>query len=140
VIKPGSARRVAGRVNINAATRPVLRSIPGMPAAAIGKIVSRRELEPDLVLSDQRHAIWLLVEGIVTLDEMKQLDRYITTRGDAFSGQVVGFFDAGPSAARGEFVVDRSGQTPRLRIWRDLSSLGRGFTTLTLGVDAAETP
>lgn len=139
-IAPGSTRRVAGRVNINAATRPVLRSIPAMPAAAIGKIVGRREAEPDLVLSEQRHALWLLVEGIVTLPEMKQLERFITTRGDAFSGQVVGFFDAGPSAARGEFVVDRSGETPRLRMWRDLSSLGRGFSTPTLGVAVAKTP
>jgi DNA uptake protein ComE-like DNA-binding protein len=140
VISRGSAKRVAGRVNINAATRPVLRGIPGLPAAAVGKIVSRRELEPDLVLSDQRHAVWLLVENIVTLEEMKQLERYVTTRGDAFSGQAVGFFDAGPSAARGEFVVDRSGATPRLRAWRDLSPLGRGFTTAALGVDAADRP
>ncbi len=140
VITPGRARRVAGRVNINAATRPVLRSIPGLPPAAIGKIVSRREGEPDLALSDQRHSIWLLIEGIVTLDQMRQLDRYITTGGDAFSGQAVGFFDAGPSAVRGEFIVDRSGATPRLRAWRDLSSLGRGFTTTQLGVEPAETP
>lgn len=140
VISWGQAKRVAGRVNVNAASRPVLRSIPHLPAAAIGKIVSRREAEPDLVLSDQRHALWLLVEGIVTLEEMKQLERYITTRGDAFSGQAVGFFDAGPSAARGEFVVDRSGTTPRLRMWRDLSPLGRGFSTATLGVDAARRP
>jgi len=92
------------------------------------------------VLSDQRHAVWLLVENIVTLEEMKQLERYVTTRGDAFSGQAVGFFDAGPSAARDEFVVDRSGATPRLRTWRDLSPLGRGFTTAALGVDAADRP
>jgi DNA uptake protein ComE-like DNA-binding protein len=138
VITPGRARRVAGRVNINRATRPVLRSIPGLPAAAIGKIVARREVEPDMASSDQRHSLWLLIEGIVTLDEMRQLDRYITTGGDAFSGQTIGFFDAGPSVVRGEFIVDRSGATPRLRAWRDLSTLGRGFTTVQLGVDAAE--
>jgi DNA uptake protein ComE-like DNA-binding protein len=139
VITPGSARRVAGRVNINAATRPVLRSIPHLPAAAVGKIVSRRELEPDPVLSDQRHAVWLLIEGIVTLEEMKQLERFVTTGGDVFSGQSVGFFDAGPIAARGEFIVDRSGTSPHLRAWRDLSPLGRGFSTELLGVAPAET-
>jgi type II secretory pathway component PulK/DNA uptake protein ComE-like DNA-binding protein len=138
VITPGRARRVAGRVNINVATRPVLQTIPGLPAAAVGKIVARREVEPDMTLSDQRHPLWLLVEGIVTLDEMRQLERYITTGGDAFSGQAIGFFDAGPSAVRGEFIVDRSGATPRLRAWRDLSTLGRGFTRVQLGVDAAE--
>jgi hypothetical protein len=108
-----------------------------MPAEAIGQIVGRREAEPDLMLSDQRHAIWILIEGIVTVDQMKQLERYITARGDAFSGQAVGFFDAGPMAARGEFVVDRSGQTPHLRVWQNLSSLGRGFSTASLGLQAA---
>jgi hypothetical protein len=130
-------RRIAGRININVASRPVLTSIPNMPSEAIGQIVGRRQAEPDLTLSDQRHAIWLLVEGIVTLDQMKQLERYVTTRGDAFSGQSVGFFDAGPIAARGEFVVDRSSVTPHLRSWQDLTPLGRGFSTLSLGVDSA---
>jgi DNA uptake protein ComE-like DNA-binding protein len=139
VVSPGQARRVAGRVNVNVATRPVLRSIPQLPAAAVGKIVSRREVEPDMTLSDQRHAVWLLIENIVTIEEMRQIERYVTTGGDAFSGQAVGFFDAGPSAVRGEFIVDRSGTTPRLRAWRDLSTLGRGFTRTELGVDAAET-
>jgi DNA uptake protein ComE-like DNA-binding protein len=134
VVAPGQARRVAGRVNINAATRPVLRSIPYLPSAAVGKIVARREVEPDMALSDQRHAIWLLIEGIVTLEEMKQAERFITTGGDAFSGQAVGFFDAGPSASRGYFVIDRGGTSPRLRAWRELTSLGRGFTTAQLGL------
>jgi hypothetical protein len=134
----GNARRVAGRVNVNVATRVVLNSIPSLPPAAVGKIVSRREAEPDLTSSDQRHAVWLLIEGIVTIDEMRQLERYITTRGDVFSGQAVGFFDAGPAAARQEFIVDRSGTSPHVRLWRDLTPLGRGFSTLLLGVESSE--
>lgn len=137
---PAGARRVAGRVNVNAATRVVLGSIPGLPAAAVGKIVSRREVEPELNVTDQRHAVWLLIEGIVTLPEMKQLERFITTGGDAFSGQSIGFFDAGPAASRQEFVVDRSGTTPHVRLQRDLSPLGRGYSTQSLGVESTETP
>ncbi len=137
---PAGARRVAGRVNVNAATRVVLGSIPGLPTAAVGKIISRREVEPELNATDQRHAVWLLIEGIVTLPEMKQLERFITTGGDAFSGQSIGFFDAGPAASRQEFVVDRSGTTPHVRLQRDLSPLGRGYSTLTLGVESSETP
>jgi hypothetical protein len=132
-----SARRIAGRVNVNAASRPVLGSIPQLSPAAIDQIVGRREPEPDPVLSDQRHAIWLLIENLVTLEEMRALERYITTRGDAFSGQAVGYFDAGPLAARGEFVLDRTGTTPRLRAWRDLTPLGRGYTAEVLGVPEA---
>ena len=137
---PSGVRRVAGRVNLNAASRVVLGSIPGLPAAAVGKIVSRREVEPDLNGTDQRHPVWLLIEGIVTIDEMRQLERYVTSGGDAFSGQAVGFFDAGPAAARQEFVVDRSGTTPHVRLQRDLSPLGRGFSTLSLGVESRDAP
>ena len=137
---PAGARRVAGRVNLNAATRVVLKSIPGLPEAAVGKIISRREVEPELNLTDQRHAVWLLIEGIVTLPEMKELERFVTVGGDAFSGQSVGFFDAGPAASRQEFVVDRSGTTPHVRLQRDLSPLGRGYSTLDLGVESEETP
>jgi DNA uptake protein ComE-like DNA-binding protein len=140
IITPAGVRRVAGRVNVNAASRPVLQSIPLLPPAAVGAIVGRRELEPDPALSDQRHALWLLAEGIVTLQEMKQLERFVTAGGDVFSGQAVGFFDAGPIAARVEFVIDRSGASPHLRAWRDLSSLGRGFSTELLGVAPAESP
>lgn len=137
---PTSAPRVAGRVNVNQASRFVLQSIPSLPDAAVGKIISRREAEPDPALSEQRHALWLLIDGVVTLDEMRQIERYVTTGGDAFSGQAVGFFDAGPAAARREFIVDRSGTTPHLRLQRDLTPLGRGFSTQAMGVESSETP
>jgi DNA uptake protein ComE-like DNA-binding protein len=137
---PTTAQRVAGRVNVNQASRFVLQSIPSLPDAAVGKIISRREAEPDPAVSEQRHPLWLLIDGVVTLDEMRQVERYVTTGGDAFSGQSIGFFDAGPAAARQEFIVDRSGTTPHLRLQRDLTPLGRGFSTLSMGVESSETP
>jgi DNA uptake protein ComE-like DNA-binding protein len=132
--------RVAGRVNINSASRPVLRSIPGMTPVAINQIVAQRELEPDRLLSEQRHAIWPLVAGFVTLAEMRQFDRYVTTHGDAFSGQAVGFFDAGRTVARGEFIVDRSSTSPRLRWWRELTPYGPGFSPQLLGAQPEPKP
>jgi hypothetical protein len=137
-VSVGSSERIAGRVNLTTAPRAVLRSIPDMPAGAPDRIVATREPDPDPLGSEQRHPIWPLVQGIVKLDEMKKLERYVTSGGDVWSGQAVGFFDAGPIAARGEFVIDCSGQTPRLRAWRDLSPLGRGFGPLQLGVQPAE--
>jgi len=129
----GGANRIAGRVNLNAASRPVLRSIPGLSLVAVNQIVARRELEPDRALSDQRHVIWPLLQGIVTLEQMRALERFVTAGGDAFSGQVVGFFDAGPTVSRGEFVVERSSPTPRLRQWRDMGPWGPGYAPGVLG-------
>ncbi|MCC6491427.1 MAG: general secretion pathway protein GspK [Pirellulales bacterium] len=133
-------RRVAGRVNINQASRPVLQSLTQLSAEAVEAIISRREGEPDLALSDQRHAIWLLVDEIVTLDQMRQLERFITVGGDVFSGQAVGYFDDGPAASRCEFLIDRSAASVQVSRYRDLSPWGRGFSTELLGVDDEQRP
>jgi DNA uptake protein ComE-like DNA-binding protein len=131
--------RIAGRVNINAASRPVLRSIPYLTPPAVEQIIARRELEPNLQLSEQRHALWLLTTGLVPLAQMRQIERFVTVRGDAFSGQSIGFFEGDPAPVRGEFILDRSVGAPRLRLWRDMTALGSGFSPQILGVPA-ETP
>lgn len=126
--------RVAGRVNINAAPRPVLLTIPFLPQSAVEQIIAQRELEPNLALSEQRHALWLLTTGILQLPQMRQVERFITTRGDAFSGQSVGFFEGDPTPVRAEFILDRSVGAPRLRLWRDMTAWGPGFSPQLLGV------
>jgi hypothetical protein len=127
---------VAGRVNINTASRPVLMSVPNLPLAAVEQILARREAEPNPTLSDQRHALWLVLEGIVTTDVYRQIERFITTGGDVFSGQSVGFFDADALPHRAEFVIDRAVSPPRLRHWRDLSAWGPGYSGELLGTPA----
>jgi hypothetical protein len=131
--------RIAGRVNINAASRPVLRSIPYLTPNIVEQIIARREAEPNLQVSEQRHALWLLTTGLVPLQQMRQIERFITTRGDAFSGQSIGFFEGDPAPVRGEFILDRSVGAPRLRLWRDMTALGSGFSPQLLGVPAETT-
>lgn len=122
-----------GRVNINQASRPVLLTIPGMTETLVDQIISRREVEVDRRTSLQRHSVWLLADQIVTLDQMQQMEPYITAGGDVYSGQVVGFFDEATPFARLEFVLDRSTGTVQLLKWKDLSNLGRGFSLEALG-------
>jgi hypothetical protein len=127
---------VAGRVNVNTASRPVLLSVPNLPLTAVEQILARREAEPNPTLSDQRHALWLVIEGIVTTDVYRQIERFMTTGGDVFSGQSVGFFDADALPHRAEFVIDRAVSPPRLRHWRDLSAWGPGYSGELLGTPA----
>jgi hypothetical protein len=127
---------IAGRVNINTASRPVLLSVPNLPLTAVEQILARREVEPNPTLSDQRHALWMVIEGIVTTDVYRQIERFITTGGDVFSGQSVGFFDADALPHRAEFVIDRAVSPPRLRHWRDLSPWGPGYSGELLGTPA----
>jgi hypothetical protein len=129
---------VASQINVNQASRPALLTVPGMTEPIADAILAQRQPELEGDDSPRRHATWLLTEGLVPLDEMKQMLPHICTGGDVFRAQVVGSFDAGGPAARVEAVFDTSGGSPRLLFWRDISHLGRGWPLEDLG--AASTP
>ncbi len=127
-----------GRINVNLATRPVLLSVPFLTETMADQILTMRETEIDRQISPQRHAIWLLANGVVTLEQMKQLDPFITSTGDVYSGQIVGFFDAKPARSRAGVVFDRTDTKTLLVGWDDLSKLGPGFTAAELGAPVVE--
>jgi DNA uptake protein ComE-like DNA-binding protein len=134
------SRRIAGRVNINLASRPVLLSVPGMTDSYADQIISRRNAEVDLISGEQRHAVWILADGIVTQDEMRTIDPYVTTIGSVFSCQIVGYMEAIAAQARVEVVLDSTGRRTRLSAWHDLGPLGPGFSRTQLGVDLMVSP
>jgi hypothetical protein len=129
----GTAQRLSGRVNINQASRIVLGTLDGLSEADIDQILSRRDQQLDPATSPQRHACWLLAEGIVKLDAMKQLAARITTQGAIYRGQVVGYFESGKPVARLEVVIDQSNDRQALISWTDLSTRGPGFEIDALG-------
>jgi DNA uptake protein ComE-like DNA-binding protein len=122
-----------GRININTATRPVLLSVPNLTEVMADQIITMREAEVDRTISPQRHAVWLLASSVVTLDEMKQLDQFITAGGDVYSAQLVGFFDGLPARSRAQVIFDRTEATTLIVGWEDLSQLGPGFSSADLG-------
>lgn len=127
-----------GRININLATRPVLLSIPNLTEIQADQILTMRDMAADRQISLQRHAIWLLANGVVTLEVMKQIDPFVTSGGDVYSAQVVGFFDGQPATSRAQIVFDRTDTTTLLVGWEDLSKLGPGFTPTELGAAVLE--
>jgi DNA uptake protein ComE-like DNA-binding protein len=122
-----------GRININSATRPVLLTVPFLTESMADQILTMREPEIDRQISPQRHAIWLLANGVVTLEQMKQLDPFIASAGDVYSGQIVGFFDAKPARSRARVTFDRTESQTLLVGWEDMTKLGPGFTAVELG-------
>jgi hypothetical protein len=122
-----------GRVNINLASRPVLLSVPGLTETQADQIITMREPTVDRQTGPQRHAVWLLGNGVVTLAEMKALDPFVTAMGDVYSGQIVGFFDGQPATARAQATFDRTDTTTLIVGWEDLSKLGPGFAPADLG-------
>lgn len=120
--------RIRGRINVNQASRAVLLSIPSMTDTLADQIISRRMPIVDPVAGEGRHALWLWADGIVDLEEMRELEPYLTAGGDVYSCQIVGFFDGAPMQSRLRVVLDRTSSTVEALVWEDLSTLGTGFT------------
>ncbi len=127
---------IPGRININQASRAILAGIPGMDDAMVSEILSQRAYESttEAEATARAHETWLLTSGIVTLDEMKQLQPFICAGGDVFRAQIVGYFEDGGAASRAEVVFDATGAVPRVVSLRDISHLGRGYPLEILGV------
>lgn len=118
---------IRGRININQAPRTLLLGIPGLTPDVVENIIAERFPEPTDNEADFRHETWLLTEGYVTLDEMRQLMPLVTCGGAVHRVQVLGYFDNGGPTARAEAIIDATSQQPGVVFWRDLTHLGRGY-------------
>ncbi len=117
------------RINVLTAPEEVLACLPGMTDADVRSIV---ELRPALGSGEASNSrfqttAWLLLDASLTIEKMKRLERYITTRAQVYRVQSLGYLgDRGPTA-RVEAVIDRNHGRPRIVMWRDLGDLGRGY-------------
>ncbi|NOY28613.1 MAG: general secretion pathway protein GspK [Planctomycetes bacterium] len=132
----GDAKLIAGRINIDHASRPVLKSIPGMTEIVVDQILNQRESVSRATGDEVRHPVWILAKGLVTLEEMKQLAPYVTSEGDVFSTQVVGYFEGTSPRARAEVILDRSAEKPKIVSLQELSQLGPGPVRNVLGEES----
>ncbi len=132
-VQVGEARHIAGRINLETASRPVLKSVPGMTEIMVSQILNQRDSKKGENEGKTRHPLWILAEGIVTLDEMRQIAPYLTGGGDVYSAQVVGYFEATTPRARAEVILDRSEKTARIVAWQELTQLGPGVARSVLG-------
>lgn len=132
------AKTIPGRINVNQAPAFILRGIPGMTEDIVGQILSQREPGREAENRNRQHETWLLSAGLVTLEQMKMLQPFLTSGGHVYRGQVVGYFQGGEASSRAEVIFDATGPLPRVVFWRDISHLGRGYALETLGVNLVE--
>lgn len=116
-----------GRININEARLEVLMTVPGLSARAAETIVESAAHAADNAIGSRSTTGWLVSESVVTLAEMRRLDRYLTAGGSVYRVQVVGFFDGAGSFCRVEATFDASKRPAKVIAFTDLSDLGRGF-------------
>ena len=115
-----SAVVLRGRINVNEAARPVLEAVPELTPELVTAILERRRHGSET----QRHTVWLLAEEIVNKETMKTLSRRLTTGGDVYRIQAVGFFEGKPMFHRAEAVLDATVKPPRMVFYKDLTPLG----------------
>ena len=128
-----SETHIDGRININQARREILLGVPGITQQIADAIInSQAMLLRNTPTSNgylaRSTTAWLLVDGLVDLETMRELDRFITARGDVFRFQVVGYYDVGGPTTRLEAIVDATRRPAKLISIRDLSDLGAGYS------------
>lgn len=136
----GEESSADGRVNVNLAPAAVLAGVPGIGAEKVEQIIGKRPADPLSIDTHQRHPTWLLIDGLVTLDEMKELLPRLTSGGSVYRVQAVGFFDQGGPVVRIEAVIDAVDSPPRVLFLKELTPLGAGFDPLELGAEGSSTP
>ena len=127
-----SEDNLSGRININQAPREVIRGLPEMTDELAAGIVSSRSTGFDgESLDDQsgsRDTVgWLLIEGLTDLETLRKLAPYITTGGDVYRVQILGYFDSGLPMTRIEALIDTTEGSPLVKSVRDLTPLGIGY-------------
>ena len=125
------AESIPGRINIMECPQEILRGIPGLTDEKVDEILEARV---DGSESESRNfETWLVVEGYLTMDDMRALLPLITCGGDVFKCQIVGYMEGDAAYSRMEAVISAAGLLPEIKFIRRLDHLGRGFDLASLG-------
>ena len=127
-----SAEVMPGRLNINECPAELLYGIPLLSEEIVQGILEARSVDSDD--PNRLYETWPLVEGLVTLEQMRLLTPLWTGGGDIYRAQIVGYFEATGVSHRADVVIDATSINPKVLAWRDLSHLGRGFDLSVLGL------
>ena len=126
------AESMPGRINLNECPAELLYGIPMLEDEQVDQILELREQNSDDL--NREHETWLMLEAIVTLDQMRQLVPLLTCGGDVYRAQIVGYFEGSGISQRHDVIIDATSVNPKIVMWRDLSHLGRGFDVSVLGI------
>jgi Type II secretion system (T2SS), protein K len=129
---------IPGRININEAPREVIAGIPGMTTELVDVLMEARAEQSET--ENRKYETWPMVEGLITLEQMKSLLPLVTAGGDVYKAQSIGYFEQGAAFARIEAIIDSAEAIPTVVAYRRMDHLGRGFSNAVLGQRATGLP
>lgn len=121
-----------GRININECAAELLYGIPMLDEETAMAILEARSQPSES--TNRLYETWPLVEGLITIDQMRSLMPLVTAGGDVYRAQVVGYYEGSAASTRVEAIIDATKINPQVIHYRDLSHLGRGFDIAVLGI------
>ena len=117
-------RRITGLINVNTAPRLVLECLGELNGEQIQSILALREtLDADTLSTPA----WLVTEGAVDLETFDKIAANLTSRGQQFSIESLGYGDHIGMVTRLQVVVDMVGPIAQTIYYRDLSYLGGSY-------------
>ncbi|MEZ6134056.1 MAG: type II secretion system protein GspK [Pirellulaceae bacterium] len=125
------APAVPGRINIMECPREILAGIPGLTDEIVEEIIAARNDGSDS--ESRKYETWLMIEGYVTMDEMRAILPLVTCGGDVFKAQIIGYLEGESAFSRIEAIVSGAGEVPEILFFRKMDHLSRGFDIATLG-------
>ncbi len=131
LLTTSDAEAMPGRINLNECPAELLYGIPTLDEETVQLILESRTTESEDL--NREFATWPLVEGILTIEQMRSLTPLLTCGGDVYRVQIVGYFEGNGISTRSEVIIDATTVNPKIVSWKDLSHLGRGFDMSVLG-------
>jgi DNA uptake protein ComE-like DNA-binding protein len=117
-------RRIPGLINVNTAPRQVLECLGELNGEQIQSILALRETLDAETLSTPA---WLVTAGAVDVETFDKIATNLTSRGQQFSIESLGYGDHIGMVTRLQVVVDMVGPIAQTIYYRDLSYLGGSY-------------
>lgn len=117
-------KRITGLINVNTAPRQVLECLGELNEEQIQSILALRETLDTDTLSTPA---WLVTEGAVDVETFDKIATTLTSRGQQFSIESLGYGDHIGMVTRLQVVVDMVGPIAQTIYYRDLSYLGGSY-------------
>lgn len=118
---------IVGRVNVLLAPVSVLKALPGLDEATAEALAAKRPKTDAAGDAGQSRWAWLVEGNLLPLAKLKQIGPLLTTGGDVFTAQVVGFGRVDGPRCRAEVWLDATQRPSRVLLWKDLGRLGAGY-------------
>ncbi len=119
--RPPEKREVRGLININTAPRLVLQCLSGLSGEQIDAIL---EVRDTLGAEDRATTAWLVSSEVLDLATYDEIAHLITSRGQQFMIESIGYADHIGTVTRLQVIVDMVGPIAQTIYYRDLTKLG----------------